>query len=334
VIGEAPGIRRVWEIVGKVAQSEATTVLIEGESGTGKELVARAIHFESARRDAPFLALNCSSFQEHLLENELFGHERGAFTDARDPKRGLVELADQGTLFLDEVGDLPAATQAKLLRFIEDRTFKRVGGASDFSVDIRIIAATNRSLEAAVRDGRFRQDLYYRLKVVAIDLPPLRERGDDVILLTRHFLALYSEKFRKRFTGITPEAGTCLRAYRWPGNIRELRNLIERAVLLEDDDTLREDHLPTEMVAPLEAMPKVLRDAFAARAEGSAECPTLAEVEQEHILKVLEHTEGNRSQTARILGISRQSLIERLKRIATTRGSLATEESERARLAR
>ncbi|HEY6573111.1 MAG TPA: sigma-54 dependent transcriptional regulator, partial [Candidatus Eisenbacteria bacterium] len=193
IVGESPAIRRAWEITYKVAQSEATTVLIEGESGTGKELVARALHFESARRDAPFLALNCSTFQEQLLENELFGHERGAFTDAREPKRGLVELADQGTLFLDEVGDLPVGTQAKLLRFIEDRTFKRVGGAADLSVDLRIVAATNRDLDQAVREGRFRHDLYYRLKVVSVIMPPLRDRGDDVLLLMRHFLTFYSE---------------------------------------------------------------------------------------------------------------------------------------------
>ena len=159
IVGDSPAIRRAWEITYKVAQSEASTVLIEGESGTGKELVARALHFESARRDAPFLALNCSTFQEQLLENELFGHERGAFTDAREPKRGLVELADQGTLFLDEVGDLPVGTQAKLLRFIEDRTFKRLGGGADLSVDLRIVAATNRDLDQAVREGRFRHDL-------------------------------------------------------------------------------------------------------------------------------------------------------------------------------
>ncbi len=273
IVGESPAMRRIWDVVGKVSQSEATTVLIEGESGTGKELVARTIHFESNRRDAPFLALNCSSFQEQLLENELFGHERGAFTDAKEPKRGLVELADQGTLFLDEVGDLPVATQAKLLRFIEDRTFRRVGGAADFTVDLRIVAATNRDLDPAVKDGRFRHDLFYRLKVVSIDLPPLRERGDDVILLARHFLALYNEKFRKRFLALDPEVETILRAYAWPGNVRELRNLLERIVLLEDDEMLREDHLPAEMVASVESVPRVLRDAIAARGEGGEELP-------------------------------------------------------------
>ena len=322
IIGDSPPIARVWDTVAKVALSESTTVLIEGESGTGKELVAKAIHFESGRKQAPYLALNCSTFQEQLLENELFGHERGAYTDAREPKRGLVELADGGTLFLDELGDLPAPTQAKLLRFIEERTFKRVGGSVDLSVDLRIVAATNRDLEQHVREGRFRQDLFYRLKVVSIVLPPLRERGDDVLDLARHFLVFYNEKFRKRFLTIAPEVEAIFRAYRWPGNVRELKNLLERIVLLENDETLREDHLPAEMVAQFEALPRVLRDALAARGEG--EMPTLAEIEQEHILKVLEFTEGNRSHASRILGISRQSLIERLKRIAATRGSLST----------
>ncbi len=323
IVSESPAMARIWDLTSKVSRSESTTVLIEGESGTGKELVARAIHFESGRRDAPFLALNCSSFQEHLLENELFGHERGAFTDAREPKRGLVELADEGTLFLDEVGDLPAATQAKFLRFIEDRTFKRVGGSADLSVDLRVVAATNRDIEQLVQSGKFRQDLYYRLKVVSILLPPLRERGEDVIHLTRHFLSFYNEKFRKRFLSITPEVEMVLRAYRWPGNVRELKNLLERVVLLENDEALREDHLPAELMAQVESLPRVLRDALAARGEGDGEMPTLAEVEQEHILKVIEFTQGNRSHAARILGISRQSLIERLKRIAS-RGSLSS----------
>jgi two-component system response regulator AtoC len=336
IVGDSPAMRRIWDVVAKVAASEATTVLIEGESGTGKELVARAIHFESARKSAPFLALNCSSFQEQLMENELFGHERGAFTDAREPKRGLVELADQGTLFLDEIGDLPAATQAKLLRFLEDRTFKRVGGAADLFVDLRIVAATNRELDPAVRDGRFRQDLYYRLKVVSVELPPLRERGDDIILLARHFLGLYNEKFRKSFQTIDPEVEEIFRSYRWPGNVRELRNLLERIVLLEDDEVLREDHIPAEMVAQVGAVPRVLRDALAARGDGEDDGGhlTLAEIEQEHILRVLEFTEGNRSRAARILGISRQSLIERLKRIASSPGALSADDIARARIVR
>ena len=334
IVGESSAMRRAWDVVEKVASSEATTVLIQGESGTGKELVARAIHFQSSRKDAPFLALNCSSFQEQLLENELFGHERGAFTDAREPKRGLVELADQGTLFLDEVGDLPPATQAKLLRFIEDRTFKRVGGAADQVVDLRVVAATNRNLDTAVREGRFRHDLYYRLEVVSIDLPPLRERGDDVLLLARHFLHFYNEKFRKQFHSIEAEAESVFRAYPWPGNVRELRNLLERVVLLENDEVLREEHLPSEMIAHVEAMPKALREAAATRSEDDPEVKSLAEIEQEHILHVLERTQGNRSQAARVLGISRQSLIERLKRIAAARGADAAEDLVRTRLPR
>ncbi|MBI4364778.1 MAG: sigma 54-interacting transcriptional regulator, partial [Candidatus Latescibacteria bacterium] len=329
-VGDSDQMKQVRDLIRRAAPTESS-VLVEGESGTGKELVARAIHFESARRDAPFLALNCSSFQEQLLENELFGHERGAYTDAREPKRGLVELADLGTLFLDEVGDLPAATQAKLLRFIEDRTFKRVGGAADLAVDLRIIAATNRDLDDAVKEGRFRQDLYYRLKVVSIVMPPLRERGEDVLHLTRHFLDHYNEKFRKRFTSVAPEVEEVFRSYRWPGNVRELRNLIERVVLLENDETLREDHIPAEMVAEVESVPRVLREALAARGEGESDLPTLSEVEQAHILKVLDSTEGNRSRAARILGISRQSLIERLKRIAAARGSLEPDDSLRMR---
>jgi len=237
-------------------------------------------------------------------------------------------------LMIRPLGDLPAATQAKFLRFIEDRTFKRVGGSSDLTVDLRIIGATNRDLDCEVREGRFRQDLFYRLKVVSVPLPPLRERGDDAVHLTRHFLDHYNEKFRKRFTSIAPEVEDIVRGYRWPGNVRELRNLIERIVLLENDDTLREDHLPAEMIAEVESVPRVLREALTARGEAGAEMPTLSEVEQEHILRVLEHTDGNRSQAARILGISRQSLIERIKRIATARGQLSTDESLRARLTR
>ena len=194
------------ELIEKVVRSQATSVLITGESGTGKELVARAIHYRSDRAQAPLMEVNCSSFHENLLENELFGHEKGAFTDATDTKKGLVELCDGGTLFLDEVADMPLPTQAKLLRFIDHRNFKRVGGAQDIAVDIRIVAATNKDLEAEVRAGRFRSDLYFRLKVVSIHLPPLRDRGDDILLLARHFMREFSRKFQKRFADLAPEA--------------------------------------------------------------------------------------------------------------------------------
>src|SRR5499426_3146935 len=217
IIGESGAMQQVRGLIEKVVKSKATSVLITGESGTGKELVARAIHYRSDRAQAPLMEVNCSSFHEGLLENELFGHEKGAFTDASDTKKGLVELCDGGTLFLDEVADMSLPTQAKLLRFIDNRNFKRVGGAQDLSVDIRIVAATNKDLEAEVRAGRFRSDLYFRLKVVSIDLPPLRDRGDDILMLARHFVREFARKFQKRFDDLSAGAQQLLRGYAWPG---------------------------------------------------------------------------------------------------------------------
>src|SRR5437762_9343824 len=279
IVGDSGPIREVRELIDKVVRSQATSVLITGESGSGKELVARAIHYRSDRTQAPLMEVNCSSFHENLLENELFGHEKGAFTDASDMKKGLVELCDGGTLFLDEVADMPMPTQAKLLRFIDHRNFKRVGGAEDIAVDIRIVTATNKDVEAEVRAGRFRSDLYFRLKVVSIHLPPLRDRGDDILLLGRHFVREFSRKFQKRFGEITPPAAQMLKDYAWPGNVRELRNLIERVVLLEEGQRLLPDHLPAEFSgrrAP-DAAP-VAKDAIA--------LPTLAQMEAEHIGEV------------------------------------------------
>ena len=303
IVGRSPPIREVRDLIEKVVRSQATSVLITGESGTGKELVARAIHYRSDRAQAPLMEVNCSSFQETLLENELFGHEKGAFTDASEAKKGLVELCDGGTLFLDEVADMVMPTQAKLLRFIDHRNFKRVGGAQDISVDIRIVAATNKDLEAEVRAGRFRSDLYFRLKVVSIDLPPLRERGDDILLLARHFVREFSRKFQKRFGELAPTAEQLFLTYRWPGNVRELKNVIERVVLLEDDERVEVGHLPSELQG---------------RRVGSEETiplPTLAQMEADHIGEVLRLTAGNKSRAARVLGISRQGLIEKLRRL-------------------
>jgi two-component system, NtrC family, response regulator AtoC len=310
IIGRSGPMKQVRDLIEKVVRSKATSVLITGESGTGKELVARAIHYRGDRAEAPLMEVNCSSFHENLLENELFGHERGAFTDATDTKKGLVELCDGGTLFLDEVADMPLPTQAKLLRFIDHRNFKRVGGAQDIAVDIRIVAATNKDLETEVRAGRFRGDLYFRLKVVSIHLPRLHDRGDDVLLLARHFLREFARKFQKRFGEITPAAAQMLKGYEWPGNVRELRNLIERVVLLEEGQRLLPEHLPAEFsgrrVATAGAAP-VAKDAIA--------LPTLAQMEAEHIGEVLRLTAGNKSRAARILGISRQGLIEKLRRL-------------------
>ena len=310
IIGESEPIGRVRDLIEKVVRSQATSVLITGESGTGKELVARAIHYRGDRAQAPLMEVNCSSFQENLLENELFGHEKGAFTDAVDTKKGLVELCDGGTLFLDEVADMSLPTQAKLLRFIDYRNFKRVGGAEDISVDIRIVAATNKDLEAEVRTTRFRSDLFFRLKVVAIELPPLRERGDDILLLARHFLREFSRKFNKRFESLSPGAEQSFLGYRWPGNVRELRNLIERVVLLEEGERLDVEHLPPELLGR-----RAVTD------QDNAGLPTLAQMEADHIGEVLRLTAGNKSRAARILGISRQGLIEKVRRLRIEEGA-------------
>ena len=311
IIGRSGPMQKVRDLIEKVVRSKATSVLITGESGTGKELVARAIHYRSDRGQAPLMEVNCSSFQEALLENELFGHEKGAYTDATDTKKGLVELCDGGTRFLDEVADMPLPTQAKLLRFIDHRNFKRVGGASDISVDIRIVAATNKNLDEEVRLGRFRSDLYFRLKVVSIMLPQLRDREGDVALLSTHFMKEFSRKFQKGFNELSEETIRLLEEYPWQGNVRELRNLIERVVLLEEGDRLEPDHLPPEMLgrrtAAAPAAANLMRDALS--------LPTLAQIEMEHINEVLRLTAGNKSRAARILGISRQGLIEKLRRL-------------------
>jgi len=252
------------------------------------------------------MEVNCSSFNENLLENELFGHEKGAFTDASDTKKGLVELCDRGTLFLDEVADMPLPTQSKLLRFIDHRNFKRVGGARDIAVDIRIVTATNKDLEAEVRAGRFRSDLYFRLKVVSIHLPALRDRGEDILVLGRHYLKEFARKFQKDFHDISPEAAERMKAYGWPGNVRELRNLVERVVLLEEGDQMMHEHLPAEFFGGR---------AVSATPGESLALPTLAQMEADHISEVLRLTAGNKSRAARILGISRQGLIEKLRRL-------------------
>jgi DNA-binding NtrC family response regulator len=301
MVSDCSAMRDVESLIEKVSHSDATTVLITGESGTGKELVARAIHYSSSRAGSPLMEVNCSSFQEGLLENELFGHERGAYTDAREAKKGLVELCNQGTLFLDEVGDMPLATQAKLLRFIDLKSFKRVGGVQDITVDIRIIAATNKRLDEAAADQSFREDLYYRLKVVSINLPPLRERGDDILLLAEHFLELFNRKFKKHFRGFSGAVADLLIGYPWPGNVRELKNVLERAVLLDDGEELTLEMLPPEIVRANDSRTNRLQ--------------SLAEVEEGHILSILESTGWNKSRAARVLGISRQGLLDRLKRM-------------------
>src|SRR5512142_59226 len=237
-------MQEVLHFVRKVATSEASTILIQGESGTGKDLIAKSIHYESSRQGGPFVAINCSAIPENLMEAELFGHERGAFTDAKAMKKGLFEVADKGTLFLDEIGELSPFLQAKLLRVLEDQVIRRVGGVKDMQVDVRVIAASNRDLEKAVSEGQFRQDLYYRLAIISIFIPPLRERRDDVLPLVEFFIDHYNRKFRKNIRGISDDTRRLLMNYDWPGNVRELKNSIERAMILEDEPVLRPAYLP------------------------------------------------------------------------------------------
>ncbi len=231
-------MQRVKALVRKVASSPASTVLITGESGTGKDLIAKVIHYSSSRAARPFLNITCSALPEALLESELFGHERGAFTDARQQKRGLLEQADDGTVFLDEIGEMAPALQAKLLRFLEEKAFRRVGGSGDMRVDVRVIAATNRDLEEPSRAGKFRDDLYYRLNVLRVEMPPLRRARDDIALLAQHFVETYGREFRRPVRGISRAGRAGAASVRWPGNVRELRNLVERAVLLSEGDVL------------------------------------------------------------------------------------------------
>jgi DNA-binding NtrC family response regulator len=238
IIGSSPAMVQAKSLLERIAASPATTVLLTGETGTGKDLVAKSIHYNSDRAARPFVNITCSALPEQLLESELFGHERGAFTDARQQKRGLLETADGGTVFLDEIGEMTPGLQAKLLRFLEERTFKRVGGLNDIRVDVRVIAATNRSLEDEVKAGRFREDLFYRLQVMPVRLPPLRERVGDIRLLVAHYIDRYNREFRKHVRGLLPAAQALLDQYRWPGNVRELRNAIERAMLLSVSDRL------------------------------------------------------------------------------------------------
>ena len=302
IIGESDAMAQVGELVAKVARTERTTVLIRGESGTGKELVARAIHRSSPRADTSFISINCTAVPDSLFESELFGHEKGSFTDAIQSRKGMFELSDGGTLFLDEVGDMSPASQAKILRVLEERVIRRVGGVEEIPVDVRLMAATNQDLDERLNDGAFRQDLYFRLNVFSIDLPPLRERGDDVLLLAYHFLGRYASEFRKDVTGIDAAATRLLREYEFPGNVRELRNLVERAVILAEGPSLTVGEL-----ADLQSF---------ARTEESApdEELTLVEIERRAIVQALDGSDGNQTEAARRLGIGPDALRYRLKK--------------------
>jgi len=306
IVGRSAAMQRVVEMIGKVAASDTGTVLLRGESGVGKEVVARAIHAQSPRAEAPFLDINCTALPENLIESELFGYEKGAFTDARERKRGLLELADGGTVLLDEIGDLPPAAQAKLLRFLETRTFKRVGGVRDITVDVRIIASTNRDLEAAVRDGGFRRDLFFRLNVVPITIAPLRERPEDVEPLARFLVEQMTTNLRRPARAISKAALAMLERYAWPGNVRELRNVIERAIILEEGAEIIPEHLPDELKPGGRALD--LEPGFRLPAGGI----NLEQLEKDLIHQALEQTRGNKSRAAELLGLTRDTLRYRL----------------------
>lgn len=311
IVGGSATMLDVFKMITKVGRSAATTVLITGESGTGKDLVAKAIHYASDRAGGPFMNITCSALPENLLESELMGHERGAFTDAKSAKQGLFELADGGTVFLDEIGDMGILLQAKLLRFLEEKTFKRVGGVRDIKVHLRVIAATNRDLAKAVRENHFREDLYYRLKVIPIVLPPLRERPDDVPLLTNHFVDQFNREFRKKCRGVDETAMDLLQRHPWPGNVRELKNVIERAMILEDKELLGEEDLPEE----IRGTPVV---PAAAGGSGLFRLPDggypMERMEEDMVRQALQISAGNQTRAARMLAISRDALRYKIKK--------------------
>jgi two-component system response regulator AtoC len=305
IVGGSASLATVKALLKKIASSPASTVLLAGESGTGKDLVAKVIHYNSSRASKPFMNITCSALPETLLESELFGHERGAFTGADRQKRGLLETADGGTVFLDEIGEMVPALQAKLLRFLEEKTFKRVGGAADIRVDVRVIAATNRNLQEQVQAGKFREDLFYRLNVLPIVLPPLRDRAEDIPLLVDFYLDAYNTEFKKRVHGVTPEAMKRLQGYGWPGNIRELRNAVERAMLLAEGDTLTADDF-------------TLGGGASVRLGDRVELPSsgidLEQLERSLVVQALERTGWNQTRASALLGLNRDQIRYRIEK--------------------
>jgi two-component system response regulator HydG len=307
MVGQSSAMKRMYDLVARVAETD-TTCLITGESGTGKELVARGIHVRSQRKDGPFVAINCAAMPESLLESELFGHVKGAFTDARATRQGLFIKASRGTLFLDEIGEMPAGMQAKLLRALQEKTVRPVGGDSELPFDARIIAATNRDLETEVEEKRFREDLFYRINVVRIHVPPLRARGNDILLLAQHFLERYAAQSRRGVVGMTSGAADKLLSYPWPGNVRELQNCIERAVALAQFDKIGVDDLP-------EKVRDFRTTRIAVESNDPAELLPMDEVERRYIQRVLEAVGGNKTLAAQVLGFDRRTLYRKLERV-------------------
>ena len=309
IIVNSEKMKQVLDTVSRVIQSKAGIVLVQGESGTGKDLVAKTIHYKSERCDKPFMEINCAALPETLLESELFGYEKGAFTDAKFLKKGLFELADEGTVFLDEIGDMKPSLQAKLLKVIENRYFKRVGGANDIEVDIKIITATNRDLKKLVDSGEFRADLYYRLNVISIYIPPLRERKEDIYPLIKHFLGEFNRSFKKNIKDISPGAKEILLNYNWPGNVRELKNVIERAIILSFDDLIDQSYLPMELLPDYKKEDDKIID-ITLPPDGI----DIDKIEEELVRQALSLSQGNQTVAAKLLNLTRDSFRRRLKK--------------------
>jgi transcriptional regulator with PAS, ATPase and Fis domain len=319
IVADSALMRDLLNFVRRVALSEATTVLIEGENGTGKDLIAKTLHYQSVRQAEPFIAINCAAIPETLLESELFGYEKGAFTDARAQKKGIFELADKGTLFLDEIGEIPMMLQAKLLRVLEEQNFRRLGGLKDINVDLRVVAATNKNLREAVKEGAFRQDLYFRLNVIHIVIPSLRERREDIPPLANFFVQHYNKKFKRQIQGVAAETMRLLVNYDWPGNVRELRNSIERAMILEDSSFITASSLTMTLSQEAESN---IAAAASAGGETAPQFParipdeglSLEENERRLLVGALEKTGGNQTQAARLLRITRDTLRYKMKK--------------------
>ncbi len=309
IVGHSPVMQQIKKLLVKIARSPASTVLLTGESGTGKDLAAKVIHYASSRAAQPFMNITCSALTDSLLESELFGHERGAFTDARQQKRGLLESADGGSVFLDEIAEMAPALQAKLLRFLEEKTFKRVGGARDIKVDVRIIAATNRDLEKSVENGEFRDDLYYRLDVMPVRLPPLRERAADIPVMTKHYIDRFNQEFKKQVQGVVPEVFEALQHSPWPGNVRELRNAVERAMLLTEHEVLTLSDFP--MLGSRPGMSEGVR----LPAGGM----NLEKLECDLVVQALGQTEWNQTHAAELLGLNRDQIRYRIEKFGLRR---------------
>ena len=316
IIGESPEIRKTFDLISKIAKSDATTIFINGESGTGKDLVAKVIHYQSARTGNPFMEINCTALPDTLVESELFGYEKGAFTDAKATKKGLFELADGGTVFLDEIGDMKPATQAKLLKVIENKSFKRIGGTKDIVVDVRIIAATNKNMQEEVSKGGFREDLYYRLRVIPITLPPLRDRGDDVLLLSKFFIDSFNKEFKKNVKGLSKMTMKSFKEYPWHGNVRELKNVIERAMILEAEDQILPEHLPMELSSKEVQIQNVKGIDIKIPAGGI----DIESVEKELIRQALDSTRGNQTRAAKLLNLTRDTLRYRMQKFGFLQG--------------